>query len=525
MKTDNERGEIATILTIGSLIVLGAATIMSSLFLKNNVSTTYKSKAAEPVSCRDNPVPAPNGYYWKADCSKSCHDNSACPQNTTDTWNVKADKSNWCYGFEGTKGTWDDWRCMMLLKTGDPSIGTPNNPQPTAPLQATAVPTAIPTTPQANSCEVLEAKKTGGSPSGVIKGGNKNLIKDYGGSCDLACCEFNGQCPSGQACVTSNGGCQSGFSCGVASQPTATSAPQPTVVPTADALRPTSPFGVTPTLTPTPMPTCESQGGNCISSLDINNSLQSCVNISGLCQAGYECCQKVNTTNYCSNNKGESLGQGQDRCLNSTTLWSCDESLSSKETTCPYGCNSTTFQCNPSASTPPAGSTPTPQPINPDSTIGSLNNPCKVVNPNSRNRSYECDNGLYCNDNLICVSARSKPISSTVKITVSTALSDKCFQQRQSIRYKIEGEGVMTDNNEIGAYPLIVWNGHVFWDLKGENFSKEFTIDRNKLGSYVKGFITIMNMNDSTHMPLSSDISVRTANQEIIKLIVGYECK
>lgn len=45
-----QRGEIATIITIVSLVVLGASTLVSSVFLSKNKQTT-STKAAEPVTC------------------------------------------------------------------------------------------------------------------------------------------------------------------------------------------------------------------------------------------------------------------------------------------------------------------------------------------------------------------------------------------------------------------------------------------------------------------------------------------
>ncbi len=45
-----QRGEIATIITIVSLVVLGASTLVSSAFLSKNKQTT-STKAAEPVTC------------------------------------------------------------------------------------------------------------------------------------------------------------------------------------------------------------------------------------------------------------------------------------------------------------------------------------------------------------------------------------------------------------------------------------------------------------------------------------------
>lgn len=152
-----QSGEISTISTIGMLLFLGVTALSSSLILKNKTSTS--PRAANTLRCQDNPETPPSGYYWKADCSKSCHDKSACQQNTTDPSNVNPGTSSWCYGFVGSTGTWDDWRCMMLLKNGDPRIGTPNtgssNPQPTSttasvqptstPVQREGQPTAIST--------------------------------------------------------------------------------------------------------------------------------------------------------------------------------------------------------------------------------------------------------------------------------------------------------------------------------------------------------------------------------------------
>lgn len=98
--------------------------------------------------CRDNPVSPPAGYYWRADCSErgKCRQNSDCPKNTTDS-RVNPETSNWCYGFEGDKGSWEDWRCLKLEYIGEGRQGSvfptlTNIPIPT--LSITLTPTTIP---------------------------------------------------------------------------------------------------------------------------------------------------------------------------------------------------------------------------------------------------------------------------------------------------------------------------------------------------------------------------------------------
>lgn len=60
------------------------------------------------------------------------------------------------------------------------------------------------------NCQSLSEKRTGGSPARVKPGTDK---KDITGACNLACCQFHGQCPNNQKCEIPNGYCQSGFSC------------------------------------------------------------------------------------------------------------------------------------------------------------------------------------------------------------------------------------------------------------------------------------------------------------------------
>lgn len=94
--------------------------------------------------CRDNPVSPPSGYYWRANCQESgrCQQNSDCPKNTSDP-RVNPETSNWCYGFEGDKGTWEDWRCLRLEYIGS----TEQNPTVLPTLTITPSPTASLLTP------------------------------------------------------------------------------------------------------------------------------------------------------------------------------------------------------------------------------------------------------------------------------------------------------------------------------------------------------------------------------------------
>lgn len=113
----SQRGEIATLLTIGAVIFLGISTLVSSTLLKNTQTT--KSKASTGT-CRDNPEAPPAGYTWKADCARACSSNSDCPKNTSSGY-VDPNSSSWCYGFES------GFRCLQLQYGGG---GTSTGSQP-----------------------------------------------------------------------------------------------------------------------------------------------------------------------------------------------------------------------------------------------------------------------------------------------------------------------------------------------------------------------------------------------------------
>lgn len=120
-----QRGEIATIITLGALVVLGVSTLVSSVFLNNQNKQTTKTKAADITTCRDNPdlERTPAGYYWKADCNKPCTTDNDCPKSTSGY--VNPDTSRWCYGFDGPNKSSADWRCMQLQYGSAPAQQNP----------------------------------------------------------------------------------------------------------------------------------------------------------------------------------------------------------------------------------------------------------------------------------------------------------------------------------------------------------------------------------------------------------------
>lgn len=109
----NRKGEISTLVILGTLVVIGVATLMSSTV--NNQRQVVDTRAAVP-SCNNNPVPPPDGgYTWVANCTSSCTTNADCPQNTSDP-NINPQTSNWCYGFaEGAK-------CLQLQRGSGSSV-------------------------------------------------------------------------------------------------------------------------------------------------------------------------------------------------------------------------------------------------------------------------------------------------------------------------------------------------------------------------------------------------------------------
>lgn len=180
-----KRGEIATVLTIGAFVFLGVATVISSLVLKNTqTKQTLKSKAAEVSTCRSDPETPPAGYHWKVvknlQGADICHDNNGCPQNSSLPGDWKA-KSNWCYGFKGTLGTWDDWRCLMLMKDGDPRLSQQDNcPQGTGGQAPVPTQSTQPSLKTGDKCMYSEIKSS--------------ATKCYEGKCVGTPCSTNQNC-------------------------------------------------------------------------------------------------------------------------------------------------------------------------------------------------------------------------------------------------------------------------------------------------------------------------------------------
>lgn len=113
--SNSKRGEIATILALATVAVLGISTLISSVFVNNKQSISFTPRAAENTNCAEYPnIAAPDGYKWKANCQSSCNGNSTCPKNTCDGA-VAADSSAWCYGFT------DGAHCIMLTHNGGPT--------------------------------------------------------------------------------------------------------------------------------------------------------------------------------------------------------------------------------------------------------------------------------------------------------------------------------------------------------------------------------------------------------------------
>ncbi len=118
----NRKGEISTMVILGTLILMSVAALMGTIV--NNHRQVINTRAAG-INCSNNPVSPPDGgYTWVANCAKSCSTNADCPQNTTDPSNVNPVTSNWCYEFaEGAK-------CLQLQKGSVTS--QPPNTSPTS---------------------------------------------------------------------------------------------------------------------------------------------------------------------------------------------------------------------------------------------------------------------------------------------------------------------------------------------------------------------------------------------------------
>lgn len=177
----NRKGEVSTIVILGTLVVIGIAALMSSTV--NNQRNTTDTRAAD-ISCKNNPVPPPEGgYTWVANCASTCTTNADCPKNTADPGNVNPDSSSWCYGFAGGA------RCMQLQK------GNISNPIGGGQAPTTQ-PNGQPSSPSAAS----------GAKCDKVEGCGGACNPDVNSGCGYYGCRFWEWCsPSGTCIDTTNG--------------------------------------------------------------------------------------------------------------------------------------------------------------------------------------------------------------------------------------------------------------------------------------------------------------------------------
>ncbi|NTU72579.1 hypothetical protein HGB07_00150, partial [Candidatus Roizmanbacteria bacterium] len=176
----SQRGEIATVLTLGALVVLGITTLVGTIFMNKTTVGTQKSKAAEQTCQTEMTI---DGVKWKVDCDPTrwCVGNETNTLTSTDYPSEFAgalsDKaickavfvnhggvssseplSNfWCYGFSGAASPgYKNFRCMHLSNASAWVSPTPTSPPQAQPTTPPAQNQPIPTTAWAtHSCDDL----------------------------------------------------------------------------------------------------------------------------------------------------------------------------------------------------------------------------------------------------------------------------------------------------------------------------------------------------------------------------------
>ena len=263
-EVSTKAGEIATIITIGTLIILGITSLVSNAFLKNK--QTVKIKAATGDECY---AYQPNGQQYTAFKGK-VNDDGSCsvPENQYCVDNPSGDG---CRGpctecFSGEcryqNNLWpfcDNTGCLAGVADNDPrsckSI-SPFTPTTASQKKCPIYENNIPSGKDGEECEDLAActvhgqcaeniccivnstGKIGGVDSICAKADGEcasgyawmpksalpkppdwctdGKLTKYGG-CDEACCDKNNgdnDCKkSGEACIMPNGYCKGGFSC------------------------------------------------------------------------------------------------------------------------------------------------------------------------------------------------------------------------------------------------------------------------------------------------------------------------
>lgn len=199
----HERGEIATILMLGSLVVIAVTAVTSSFFVNKKQTTSSKAAlACSADECAGSSTCVPVGSKSNGlECCKAGQ-NKAHPEYTWATWGTSCTAGdahygdNCCYIRTGTNAGGisgctkaEDWNNFGTCTAGIPKCTTAD---------------------EGNRKVCLE--KAGTPPAGG--GGEECPGKlNIQNKCDDACCETDAQCPSGQKCNIPNGNCKSGKSC------------------------------------------------------------------------------------------------------------------------------------------------------------------------------------------------------------------------------------------------------------------------------------------------------------------------
>ncbi len=262
-----KRGEIATVLTIGMVIVLSIASIVSSVLLGKKQTTTSKAGGGDCAQILNvSYTPNPLGSGQDFTCFATIDSGHAGSYNISCGWSKNG-------GWPQTGGRWEGATCngvncsfgirmdTFSASTSDnyelvgfdfsSGCGPANGKRISIQLSGLVVPTAtnVPTQPPGPTNTPAPTQTP--TPTPACDPGKVDVT----GACNPACCANNSQCTkSEEACIISNGYCKSGFSC--ATPPTSTPPPGATRTPT-PSRTPTPRPGITNTPTPrrTPTPT------------------------------------------------------------------------------------------------------------------------------------------------------------------------------------------------------------------------------------------------------------------------------
>lgn len=258
-----ESGEIATILTLGALVVMTVSSLVANIFLNNPQtvktkaqatnctytkpdSTTYTEASSDGLCpenkyCNDNP----NAEGCRGPCTRcfggnDCRylnnlwpfcSNNGCTIEATTANNGAGDKSTYdCHSTQPVPSTTSQQRCPKYDKNMNP---TGQNGDECSDLAACTIQgicakeicCIVNSTVNIKSEDLVCAKANGECASGFAWMPKSQLPKEpewctkddhrrnsYGG-CDQACCKDDSDCPTGEACTMANGDCKYKKSC------------------------------------------------------------------------------------------------------------------------------------------------------------------------------------------------------------------------------------------------------------------------------------------------------------------------